>query len=65
MTSQPSRPNRFSEDHFLARKSSNLFGEKGKGRKGSLGFLGAFHKLWELNAQDKKPPPSCTVQVPH
>lgn len=30
MTSQPSRPNRFSEDHFLARKSSNLLGE---GRK--------------------------------
>lgn len=23
-TSQPSRPKRFSEDHFLARKSSNL-----------------------------------------
>lgn len=34
MTSQPSRPNRFSEDHFLAKKSSNLFGERGRGRKG-------------------------------
>lgn len=37
MTSQPSRPNLFSEDHFLARKSSNLFGERegeGRGRKG-------------------------------
>lgn len=26
MTSQPSRPKRFSEDHFRARKSSNLRG---------------------------------------
>lgn len=34
MTSQPSRPNRFSEDHFLARKSSNLFEEREKRREG-------------------------------
>jgi len=41
MTSQPSRPNRFSEDHFLARKSSNLLGEGKKGvvRQGLVGAI--------------------------
>lgn len=34
ITSQPSRPNRFSEDHFRARKSSNLLGERmGRGEE--------------------------------
>jgi hypothetical protein len=36
MTSQPSRPNRFSEDHFRARKSSNLIGEKGRDGEGQI-----------------------------
>lgn len=40
MTSQPSRPNRFSEDHFLARKSSNLLGE-GKRRLERQGLVRA------------------------
>lgn len=40
MTSQPSRPNRFSEDHFLARKSSNLLGE-GKKRVERQGLVRA------------------------
>lgn len=39
MTSQPSRPNRFSEDHFRARKSSNLLGER-RARMEGLGFRG-------------------------
>ena len=40
MTSQPSRPIRFSEDHFLARKSSNLLGE-GKRRLERQGLVRA------------------------
>lgn len=41
MTSQPSRPNRFSEDHFRARKSSNLLGEGRWERMESVGPAGA------------------------
>lgn len=54
MTSQPSRPHRFSEDHFLARKSSNLLGERRKKMEnGKDGEAGEVSEGSEQGAQNR------------
>lgn len=64
MTSQPSRPNRFSEDHFLARKSSNLLVERRKKMEnGKDGEAEEVHESSEQGAQKEgvvnSPPSTC------
>lgn len=63
MTSQPSRPNRFSEDHFRARKSSNLLGERRRERMERMGLTGAIHEgqSWVPGTEEvAKSPPSAS-----
>ena len=53
MTLQPSRPNRFSEDHFLARKSSKLFEER-RERMEKLRLMRLFMMVWSRVLRTKE-----------